>query len=1105
MTVLQLSRYRLGLLVNALFILVVLPGCHEPGESGGFTLLPPERTGIRFANNLAETDSFSIIQYLYFYNGAGVGVGDFDNDGWEDLVFASNQGSPALYLNNGEGDLTFSDVSEATGLVSIDGWGTGVSVADIDGDGWLDIYLCQLGAYKGQTGKNRMLINQYGLTDSLYFTDKAAEWGVDFSGFSTQAAFFDFDLDGDLDMYLLNHSVHDPGNYGQGSLREIPDAKAGDRLYRHDKGVFTDITGTSGILSSKIGYGLGVSISDLNMDGWPDIYVGNDFHENDYLYLNMKDGTFREVIGESMGHTSQFSMGVDIADLNDDQKPDVVTLDMMPPDEFTRKTSVGGDRFEIAEFKNSYGYHHQLPRNHLQINLGNVGRSPRFSDIAQWAGIESTDWSWSVLLADYDNDGKKDLFVSNGILRRPNDLDYLNYISNPIVQRDATDLEIASQMPSGKVSNMIFSQEEALRFQNRTVDWNLVKPSISTGAAYADFDLDGDLDIITSEINAPAIVYRNDINHSANKNFIRFELVGTRNNPGAIGTTIMVFLEDQSKTITHQPVRGFMSCSSHRLHLGLGKWDEIDSVVVIWPEGNRAVMHEVSINNTVKINQADYPGDVPVAQRKEYILFEKTNLVEHVHREDPYIDLEKEKLIPGLLSREGPALVVGDINGDHIDDLFIGGAAGEKASLWVQNKQGNLIETQRTFWEGERAYEDTDAVLKDLDGDGDLDLFVASGGNHLEEGSPLYANRLYENDGNGRFTRKRGALPLIIRCTSVVKAVDLDDDGDEDLFVGDRIGDYYGDRTEGYILVNDGSGSFRNVIPLPGLGMVTDAEWADINRDGRTDLVVVGEWMPVTVFYNRANGFVRSDVKGTEGLWSSICVTDLNDDGWTDVIAGNFGLNHNLTRDREQLRLYIKDFDDNESMDPVLSYWNDGEFPVLSKDELVSQMPFIKKSFNSYNAFATVSTQGVFGQDALKESEQYDLYELESIWLKNIKGETFEIREMPEEVQYAPVNAIKELSFRQSHIKWFVLAGNKLDLIPRIGMQAANTGMLASFDGKKWIIHASEKTGLYLKGNINHLGAIKIVDRGNHLLAASSSGSLQIYKYDESMIKSLQQ
>lgn len=1029
----------------------------EKRSSTLFKKIPAAHTNIHFANTLQEDEDFNIIEYLYFYNGGGVAVGDINNDSLPDIYFSSNQGSNKLYLN--QGDFVFKDITANAGVEGAGNWKTGVTMADVNGDGLLDIYSCGVGNYKKFRGKNQLFINNGDLT----FTDATVQSGLSFQGFSTHSAFFDYDNDGDLDMYLLNHSIHSIGKYDQASVRFEVHPLAGDKLFRNElvptgRMYFSDVTAEAGILSSQIGYGLGIGISDLDLDGYADIYVSNDFRENDYLYINQRDGTFKQVLENSIPHTSRFSMGNDIGDINNDGWKDIVTLDMLPKDEGIIKTTAGDDPYDIFHFKIRFGYHPQLARNNLQMNRGITPSGElAFSDIAPFAGIEATDWSWSALLADFDNDGLKDLFITNGIVRRPNDLDYINFISDNS-KKKSFDNQYIEKMPSGEVPNVVFRNEGRLRYKDMSKEWLGLEPSASTGAAYADFDNDGDLDIVTNNVNEQAFVYRNDLPLESSR-YLKFRLHGASANRFGIGVKIAVHCGDETMHLEQMPSRGWQSSVEPVLHVGLGK-RQVDSITVTWPHGNKAqVLREIDDRQCIDLfEQNAVTSEISRPSSKASWALQLVYDSLYRHFENDFVSFNFERLIPHTAATEGPKISRGDVNGDGIDDLFIGGAAGQPGALFIQRPSGGFIKSDQSFVISDALREDTDAAFFDADGNGTLDLIVVGGGQQFHGRDERLLPALYLNDGRGNLVRSRASLPEIFVDASCVTTADVDGDGDYDVFIGGRVvAGHYGVKPRSHMLINNGKGIFADESGkwfhgVTELGMVTDAQWVDINQDERMDLVVVGEWMPITIFIqNGAGEFVDRTVEyglaTSNGWWNTVVNCDVDGDGDADLLAGNAGLNSRLRASPEEpVNLFVVDIDRNEALDHILTYYNGGsEHPFISRDQLVKQVPSLKRKFLKYEAFRNVRLQDILPVGSTPGNK---VTNFASVYLENTGDSKFVIHALPDEAQLFPVYAINVDDVNGDGHFDVLLAGNLYGVQPDIGRSDAGYGLILLGDGQ---------------------------------------------------------
>ncbi len=1086
---------------SAIILLCILfSGCQKKAILRGrlFTPVEPSATGIDFINRVEDSDQLNIIKYLYFYNGGGVAVGDINNDGLPDIYFTSNLGPNKLYLN--EGNLKFRDITQQAKVAGTDNWTTGVTMADVNGDGWLDIYVCEVGRYLHLKGRNRLYINNGNLT----FTEQAEQYNLHFSGFATHASFFDYDRDGDLDVYLLNHSVHANYTFADLALRYTPDERSGDRLMRNDGGVFTDVTQNAGILTGSLGYGLSVMISDLNQDGWPDIYVCNDFRENDYLYINNQDGTFRQVIEISVPHTSRFSMGSDAADINNDLLTDLITLDMLPDDESIRKQSAGEDSYEVFRHKLTYGFHYQFSRNTLQLNRGNdLAHNPMFSDIAAYAGLEATDWSWAALFADFDNDGWKDLFITNGIPRRPNDLDYISFIAST-PSRNTPDMELIRRMPAGKVPNRIFKNQNGYRFTDMTGRWIDTTPDCSQGAAYADLDLDGDLDIVVNVMNEPARIYRNNVELSSS-NYLRIRLHGEGKNTFGIGARVQVYASGLRSIYELMPSRGWQSAVEPVIHAGLGRAQSVDSLFVYWPDGRTQRLLHIPANQLVNIHQSEAAQTKQLRATDTTHLFSEFELtgLQFVHNENDYSAMLVEPLLPFMYTSAGPPLAVADVNNDGRDDLFVGGGAGQPGALFLQQHNGTFRLSGQPALLQDADAEDTACALVDVNNDGFADLLVAGGGHQFDANDPRLNPRLYLNNRKGVFIRSKDAFKDIFTDASVIGVADFNKDGLIDIFIGGRVTPgRYGKIPQSYLLLNAGGGKFNDVTEYAfgghTLGMISGAVWTDINRDNLPDLIVAGHWMPITIYVQQTDGKFsnRTDEYGlgtTHGFWNTLTVHDFNNDNLPDIVAGNLGLNSRLrTYPNRPLMLYISDFDSNGSEELILMYnLPDKQVPFLTRDQLVKQIPSLKRKFLQYVKYSNASLTDIFTEEQLQHANVLQTHMLESVLLKNT-GNAFEILPLPAEVQFSPVYACTVMDVSgQSEL---LLAGNLTAVQPDLGYFDAGYGTVVLVD-KNFQMKAipSSSSGFFVRGEVRNISALQlrqaaktlcIVSRNNRTLVA---------------------
>ncbi len=1097
--------------VYIFLILSVAFACKRKQGNTLFTSLPPSSTGIDFENQLTEAEDFNIIEYLYFNNGAGVAAGDINNDGLIDLYFSANQLENKLYLN--KGSLKFEDITTTSGTEGTGDWSTGVAMADVNGDGLVDIHVCNVGDYKGLGGHNQLFINQGDLT----FKEESAKYGLDFIGFSTQVAFFDYDLDGDLDMYLLNHSVHSSRSYGMSDLRMEEDLRAGDRLYRNDASesgrFFHEVSAEAGIYRSHIGYGLGVNTSDINNDGYPDIYISNDFHENDYLYINNGDGTFSEQLTSMIAHTSRSSMGNDVADMNNDGLADIMVLDMLPDDQQILKQSGTEDELELFRMKLQYGYAPQYVHNTLQLNLGNG----QFSEIGRLAGVHSTDWSWSALFCDVDNDGWKDLFITSGIYRRPNDLDYVKFLTggnrySPTKNLDSiSNRTLFEHMPLQADINHLFKNNGDFTFTPMETQWGLDKPDYSNGSTYADLDNDGDMELIVNNINGPASVYRNNADHILDRHFLRIELKGSELNRNGIGARVSIYAGGQQQMAQLSGTRGFMSSTLDHLHFGLGSDTLVDSLTVCWPGLLEQKLINVKVDQTIQLDISKASTAVLNTEPgTPETIFSSVSVpgLEFRHRENDWEDIDREALIPANLSAEGPALAVGDVNGDGLKDVFVGGATDQVSQLFIQLPGAKYTALAAPVLLADRYTEDVDAAFFDADGDGDQDLYLVRGGSEEFAGSPLLNDRLLLNDGQGNFEHSPpGSIPLLMQNGSCVRPADFDGDGDMDLFLGTRsIPGAYGISPEQFLLENDGSGRFTPLPPerlgtLHKAGMVTDACWVDQDQDGDPDLVVVGTWMNISIFENDHGAFTditsASGLGETAGWWNCIGIADLDMDGDLDLVAGNHGLNSMLKASvQEPVELWLNDFDNNGIPDPIISSYHDGSsYPIASLDELKRQIIGVDQIYPSYASYGGQTVTDIFGEELLAKSLKKQATQFESAIFINKGDGTYETKPLSREAQFSPIRDFLVGDFDKDGIPDLLLAGNNYSTRPSLGRQDASFGwlMLGNNSFEYETLWPAE-SGFSLAGDMRKMHLIEIEEEA-FILTLPNNGTIQLFKH----------
>ncbi len=1027
-----------------------------------FTRLPSGYTGLRFENRLTPTQDLNVFTFRNYYNGGGVAIGDLTGDGLPEIVLTSNLGGTRIYLN--EGKYRFRDVTEEAGLHS-QGWVTGVTLADVNGDGLLDIYVCHAGRVGGKLQPNELYINQglnaHGVPT---FVERAAAYGIADTGYSVQAVFFDYDRDGDLDLFLLRNSPRPVASMELKNTRNVRDPLGGDRLYRNDGGHFTDVSEQAGIYGSEIGMGLGVVVSDVNRDGWPDIYVANDFFERDYLYINRGDGTFDEQLVRQMPSISLSSMGLDIADINNDGWPDIYTVDMLPDDEHRLKTTTSFESWDRLQEEVRNGFHWQFTRNMLHLNNGDG----TFSEIGQMAGVARTDWSWSALIADFDLDGYKDIYVTNGVAKDVTSQDYVAFLGSRETMVQAASggrvdfLGLINAMTSTPLPNYAFRNNGDLTFTDRSAAWGLDTPGFSNGAAYGDLSGGGALDLVVNNVDQEAFVYRNNARTLLANRYLQVRLEGEGKNRFAIGAKVRLWSGGEQFFQEEEPTRGFQSSVDYVLTFGIGRRDTLDSMKFEWPDGRVSTVRRVAANQRLTVRQAESAAPRPAVARPVRTLF--TDVTDRValpyaHREPAFSDFDREPLIPKLVSTEGPLLAVADVNGDGLDDIFIGGAKGQPGALLIQRPDGSFVRSNEKVFDEDRTSEDLGAVFFDADGDGKVDLYVVSGGNEFSDISPALQDRLYLNDGRGHFRKARGSLPAEYASGSCVAAADYDGDGHVDLFVGGRVVPWrYGADPRSMLLKNDGHGHFTDVTErlapeLSQVGMVTDAVWRDVDGDGRPDLVVVGEWMPITIFHNAGGGrLVRVRTPGlehSEGWWNRIVAGDFTGHGRVDFIVGNLGSNTRFrASDSEPVTMYVKDFEGSGSYQQIVSIYNHGKsYPIAMRDELLRAIPSLRVRYPRYEGYAGQTVTDIFSPAQLAGATFKQARTFATALVRNNGDGSFTLVPLPLQAQLAPVYGILAGDFDGDGKVDLLLAGNFDGVQPEIGRMSASYGLFLRGDG----------------------------------------------------------
>ncbi len=1082
-----------------------------------FEKQPADKTNIDFTNKLILTPELDVFHFRNYYNGGGVAIGDINNDGLADIYLTANMQANKLFLN--KGNLEFEDITAKAKVGGTRAWSTGVSMADVNGDGLLDIYVCNSGNIKDDDKENELFINNGDLT----FTERAAEFKLDDQGYSTHAAFLDFDKDGDLDCYLLNNSFRSVNSFPLKNDRTIRDEKGGDKLLRNENGQgFTDISNEAGILGSEIAFGLGIAIGDINNDQWPDIYISNDFFERDYLYINNQNGSFTESLTDYLRHSSEFSMGSDIADINNDGHPEIFVTDMLPHSDYRLKTTTSFSSYDLQERRLQFDYYHQTMHNTMQLNNGNG----TFSEIGLYSGTAATDWSWGALIADFDNSGEKEIFVTNGVYKDVTDQDFIAYYNDPERVRKIQEslanskeknkidfTKMVNDMPSTKLPNYLFKRAApSMKFTNEAAAFGLGDSSFSNGSAYGDLDNDGDLDLVVNNVNMPVFVYENKTNELLKHNFIQLNLIGEGLNKFGIGTKIKVCAQNNTTYYEHFPTKGFQSSMDYKITLGVGQASKIDSVVITWPDDRRTMISDVEVNRLLKPEQKNaLKKEAKKAQTPAVFTKVSPKLSPaFVHTENRYIDFDHERLTMHMLSREGPALAVADLNNDGLDDFFIGNAINQEGEIYLQHANGFSALPDSKF-KDQANHEEVDAVFLDIDNDKDLDLYIVSGGNELGRNNLHFRDQLFENTGTvnaPQFKLRTDLIPSMEFSGSCVRPCDFDDDGDIDLFVGSRVyPGQYGVRTSSFLLENDGSGKFTNVtserIPqLRDIGMVTDAVWSDFDNNGSHDLIVVGEWMPVSIFKNKGVGFQKlSEPKGLEntyGLWNTIAVKDLNGDGMDDYILGNLGLNSRFKATPEKpLSLIINDFDKNGSIDHIYAHDVDGKLkPFSTKKDMDMQLNYLKNENLYFKDYAKKDVYELFGKKNIDRSSILKVNNLASVVISGNGDGTFDVSPLPEALQFSSVQTFGLLNDTQKTS--IIAAGNFSATKPELGNYDACYGRFMEVNEKGHLENIPSKiTGLKITGDVRNCAFLRSTNNSKLLIFAKNNDKPSFYRLDK--------
>ena len=1072
----MLDRFAMKFCVFAL--LVSISACSDESGDKLFSKVSASKSKIRFKNLLVEDEQFNVLNYPYFYNGGGVAVGDINNDGLTDIFFTGNMVKNRLYLN--KGNFEFEDITEKSSVADKQGWCTGATMADVNADGWLDIYACRSADFNASKRTNLLFINNHDNT----FTEQAKKYGIDDSGYSTHAAFFDYDRDNDLDLVVINHSLKEymQGQQEKPRIRQQVNPVFSTHLYRNDNGHYSNTTDEAGITSNVLSFGLGVAVSDLNNDGWPDLYISNDFNEADYCFINQKNGTFKEMSQQMFSYTSLFSMGNDAADINNDGLVDVITLDMLPEGNYLQKMHNGSENFDKFQLLFNKGFFNQYSRNMLQLNRGDGS----FDEVGQYAGISNTDWSWAPLAADFDDDGKKDIFITNGYVKDYTDMDYLKYNVDIILEKDPEKQQEMmrnrmNKLPTIKIPNYIFKNEGALKFSNRTNVWGLEDPVVSAGAAYADLDNDGDLDIIINNCNEVAGVYKNNLRKlDKDKRYLNIKLTGNGKNPFGLGSRVSLFSSSGVQVQEMMPSRGFQSSVDYILHFGIAPGDSVESVNVNWSNGLSSSIASPGTNKLLNINISDAYQDSAKKQSPELNpVFTFLDSLPFKHTENSYNDFTQQTLLPQWFSRQGPAMAKGDINGDKLDDVFIGGAQGQAGVFFIQNKNGTFTKHSDPSIASDAACEDITAAIFDADGDGDEDLFVGSGGYELRPNDTLLQNRLYINTGKGVFKKSTNVLPADTINDNTVSVADFNGDGFPDLFNGGFcVPGKYPEASGSQLLLNDGKGVFSKPKDswLRGFNkqnLVTSSVTADIDKDGKQDLIIAGHWMGIEVWLNKTDHLEMDSMfnrySGEHGLFNTITASDMDGDGDMDILAGNQGLNNQfVTSAAEPMEMYYSDFDNNGTAEPVICYYIDHKpWPIYSRDDLMQQIPSYNKSFLQYSDYAKASMEDIFGEK-LKTAPHYLASQMSSLILEN-NGKGFTTHQLPRQAQWYPVYSLTVADVNRDGKMDIVTGGNQTYARIKFGAYRSGKGdVFINKGGFNFEILPPLQSGIRISGDIRN-------------------------------------